>query len=383
MNGCEKNTRTMGQTIRRLRMEQNLTQETLAELLGVTSQAVSKWENNVELPDIAQIVPLAGVFGVTTDVLFGLDPTTAETEVQTILRNAQRQKIYGSVDSYLAAYDHIAVGLRRYPGNLMLLTESIALGESLSLPENGWLYSGERAADIAAETIRRARLVIAYTKNINEAFRARQILIHQLVLAGRYTEALEEAEKYPERTDFTANSHKAYIRAAAGDTRDAIVCVSTELDYSLQAFENNAVTLAKACYAAGAYADAAIVYERYLAAMDALFDGNPAPYHDFDSGDCYILLAQSYLAMGERDRAMDCVEKAIDSCIARMEPDRAHISPFLRHSASGWAYAPLSPETVRVKCAEKLASPEIAPLTGDARFAALQKRIEKLSSRGA
>ena len=47
MNGCEKATRTMGQTIRRLRMEQNLTQETLAELLGVTSQAVSKWENGM------------------------------------------------------------------------------------------------------------------------------------------------------------------------------------------------------------------------------------------------------------------------------------------------------------------------------------------------
>ena len=39
----------MGQTIRRLRMEQNLTQETLADLLGVTSQAVSKWENEYSL----------------------------------------------------------------------------------------------------------------------------------------------------------------------------------------------------------------------------------------------------------------------------------------------------------------------------------------------
>ena len=65
MNECEKNTRSMGQTIRRLRIEQNLTQETLAELLGVTSQAISKWENNVGLPDIAQIVPLAGVSCMT------------------------------------------------------------------------------------------------------------------------------------------------------------------------------------------------------------------------------------------------------------------------------------------------------------------------------
>ena len=368
----------MGQTIRRLRIEQKLTQETLAELLGVTSQAISKWENNVGLPDIAQIVPLAGVFGVTTDVLFGLDSTTEETEVQTILRDAHGKEIYGDVDSYLAAYDHIASGLRRYPGNLTLLKESIALGESLSLPENGWIYAGERAADIAADTIRRARLVIAYTKNIDDAFRARQILIYQLVAAKRYTEAMDEAEKYPERTDFTANSHKAFIRSAAGDAQDAIEYVSTEIDYSLQILECNTVTLAKAYYAAGSYADAAVVYERYFAAMDALLDGNPPPYYDFDSGDCYILLAQAYLAMGERDRAMDCVEKAIDNCIARMNPDREHISLFIRQSKSGWAYRPISREAVRVICTEKLASSEIAPLIGDTRFTALQKRVENL-----
>ena len=130
MNGHETIPRTMGQTIRRLRMEQNLTQETLAELLGVTAQAVSKWENEAGMPDISQIVPLAGVFSVTTDVLFGLDPTTAETEVQKILRDARSMEIYGRGESYLAAYDHIAMGLRRYPGNLVLLTESIARGES-------------------------------------------------------------------------------------------------------------------------------------------------------------------------------------------------------------------------------------------------------------
>ena len=112
--------------------------------------------------------------------------------------------------------------------------------------------------------------------------------------------------------------------------------------------------------------------------MDALFEGKPAPYYDFDSGDCYMLLAQAYLAMGERERAMDCVEKAIDNCIARLEPDREHISLFIRQSKINWAFTPVSREVVRVKCMEKLASPEIAPLKGDARFTALQKRVEKL-----
>ena len=189
---------------------------------------------------------------------------------------------------------------------------------------------------------------------------------------------MEEAEKYPERVDFTANYHKAFIGMASGNPNDALRAIGTEIDYSLQAFEMDTVLLAKAYYATGRFEDAVTVYERYFAAMDVLFDGNPVPYYDFDSGDCYLLLAQTYLALEKRERAMDCVEKAIDSCIARMAPDREHISPFLRHSALGWAYAPLSRETVRMKCMEKLSSPEIAPLIGETRYTALQDRIESL-----
>ena len=73
-------TTPVGQTIRRLRKERGLTQEELAEQ-RVTAQAVSKWENETGMPDISQIVPLAGVFGVSTDVIFGLDTTTAGEDV--------------------------------------------------------------------------------------------------------------------------------------------------------------------------------------------------------------------------------------------------------------------------------------------------------------
>ena len=71
---------SIGKTIRRLRKERGLTQEELAERLNITSQAVSKWESESGMPDISQIVPLASVFGVSTDVLFGLDTTTEASE---------------------------------------------------------------------------------------------------------------------------------------------------------------------------------------------------------------------------------------------------------------------------------------------------------------
>ncbi|MBQ4563289.1 MAG: helix-turn-helix domain-containing protein [Lachnospiraceae bacterium] len=62
---------SIGSTIKCLRKAMGVTQEELAGSLGVTYQAVSKWENDTTLPDIMMIPALATYFGVTTDELFG------------------------------------------------------------------------------------------------------------------------------------------------------------------------------------------------------------------------------------------------------------------------------------------------------------------------
>ena len=80
---------TMGQIIRQLRLERGMTQEELAEILGVTFQAVSKWENDTGMPDISQVVPLAHVFGVSTDMLFGVSYKNSRDEVMKIFKKAQ------------------------------------------------------------------------------------------------------------------------------------------------------------------------------------------------------------------------------------------------------------------------------------------------------
>ena len=65
---------TVGRRVNALRRERGMTQEQLAERLGVSYQAVSKWANGQACPDIALLPVLAGVFGVTVDNLFGLEP---------------------------------------------------------------------------------------------------------------------------------------------------------------------------------------------------------------------------------------------------------------------------------------------------------------------
>ena len=105
---------TMGQIIKRLRKERNFTQEELAEQLGVTCQAVSKWENDSGLPDISQVVPLSVVFGVSTDVLFGRYNANDEATIDDIIKEAKvplktDNNNYSEVDCYNVLTDAFGI----------------------------------------------------------------------------------------------------------------------------------------------------------------------------------------------------------------------------------------------------------------------------------
>lgn len=64
---------TLGKRIVAHRKRLGMTQDSLAEQLGVTAQAVSKWENDQSCPDIAMLPKLAEIFGITIDELLGIE----------------------------------------------------------------------------------------------------------------------------------------------------------------------------------------------------------------------------------------------------------------------------------------------------------------------
>ena len=67
---------SLSANIKKLRLEKNLTQEQLSAKLGVSSQAVSKWETSETYPDGALLVPLANELEVSLDELFGNESVT-------------------------------------------------------------------------------------------------------------------------------------------------------------------------------------------------------------------------------------------------------------------------------------------------------------------
>ncbi len=104
----------IGEVIRRLRKERDLTQEELAEQIGVTSQAISKWENNTGMPDISQIVPLAGFFGVSTDTLFDYCSEDKKREIEEYRKRAQQLNNKGMTPELIELWRE---ALGKYPGD--------------------------------------------------------------------------------------------------------------------------------------------------------------------------------------------------------------------------------------------------------------------------
>ncbi len=75
----------LGNNIKKYRKEKDMTQEELADYLGVSSQAVSRWENGTTYPDIELIPVLANLFDISTDVLFDMKQTEKEIAATAVL----------------------------------------------------------------------------------------------------------------------------------------------------------------------------------------------------------------------------------------------------------------------------------------------------------
>ena len=107
----------LGEKIKALRKQKNLSQEVFANYLGVSFQAVSKWENGITLPDVTMIPAIASFFGVTTDELFDFNLYEIEKSVEAIVD--EYRKCLN--DNKEKAEQILRDGLKKYPGNDILL----------------------------------------------------------------------------------------------------------------------------------------------------------------------------------------------------------------------------------------------------------------------
>lgn len=305
---------TMGQIIRRLRKERNLTQEELAEQIGVTFQAISKWENDAGMPDISQVVPLATVFNVSTDVLFGICGTNDSEEVKKILELAQSKITYPVTRECIKQkYDELQKGLQKYPSNTVLLSNSLEAGISLAYPEND-IFDAENGEEIYKECVRQANIVIKYGKNTTDILRAHMIMVLLHSAYGNFEAAKTHANEFPWRADMTIHEMWAYIAHFEKDFQNENVHYQNDFMYHFEAMLDDLMSIAVSYHYLGEYQNTEYTFLRMLDIINIIFKEEEIMprVHCRERGDIYFLLAVLYLEQNREEDAMRMIERMVE-----------------------------------------------------------------------
>lgn len=385
------NQQSMGQIIRRLRKERGLTQEEMAEQLNISSAAVSKWESGVGMPDISQIVPLANLFGVPTDVLFGVYGTGYEEEVK-----ARLEEIFRMSDNCpdgqegptaLAILDKYREIMRRYPNHPTVLTNAIAFAQ-MALSQNGddlkALIGDAGVSNLEGEIARWAELVIKYSADEDAVLFAKRALIDLCVRRQNWDRAYELADGFPKEIFDLRGIRMADLRYRAGQTEAERAQRCQNIRDLAAQLGVEAAALGNLYLRQGKYADALYCYRFLGDTVEAIYrEEEYRPPFCYDDFPLYRFPAYCLMKLGREQEAADILAKGVDFILAQDRhfnqkgtPDTPLLADCVfRYGYDGDArYGDLS------RRLNRLVSPEdFAPLSGNPTYQSLLARIQSLN----
>ncbi len=183
----------IGKRIKELRKKNDLTQEKLADFLGVTYKSVSKWECGITTPDISMIGPLTKILNVSSDELLGLNPESIDKRRAELEEELHQAWINGGeLDGFELVYKALEKIVREYPGDMKILCD-FAYAVS-----NRALHLENREEEIQ-KAIRHFETVIENTEDENVKLSAINGITQSLSFIGRYEEARNYADLVPDR----------------------------------------------------------------------------------------------------------------------------------------------------------------------------------------
>lgn len=128
----------IGEVIRKYRKSADMTQEEMANRLGVTAPAVNKWENGNSYPDITLLAPIARLLGISTDELLSYHEELSSEEIQALVRTADNKF---QTENYEDVFHWIKKELEKYPNCDQLIWQMAVMLDAnrlmKGLPDSG------------------------------------------------------------------------------------------------------------------------------------------------------------------------------------------------------------------------------------------------------
>ena len=178
---------SIGETIRRLRRQKDLTQEEVAAHLGVSFQSVSKWERGDGYPDITMLPALSNYFGVSVDELLGTGEIEKKEKYDEINRKWAANNKSGAHRENVALMRR---SLKSYPNDALLLVQLTTSLEKLDgTPEEKRRY--------LQESIAVQEQILRYGEDSEVRGATMYNICHAYWKLGEHEKALAQARKLP------------------------------------------------------------------------------------------------------------------------------------------------------------------------------------------
>ncbi len=310
----------IGNKIKQFRKMYNRTQENMAQALGVTSQAISRWENGTGYPDIEYIPSIANYFGVTIDTLFGYDGDRTE-KIRSILNHAAEMEAAETEPS--ECLDYMRLAAAEFPA-----TDEITLRLANTLMRCGWQYHG--AASLSGREKKDDGTLEEWSHPDYEHNCANKYWQEALTLYESLLETTDASDIREEATDnvlmlyWEFGNHSALAKLAAKaphlrHSRELILARDESYNYRAGALMIVLQTLKDLMFSTvkawrSQTENNIRECEQIIAMYQHIFeDGRCGRYHE-DLYELYARLTYYYWQNGEKDKAMDTLAHSKEHC---------------------------------------------------------------------
>ncbi|MGN0611521.1 MAG: helix-turn-helix domain-containing protein [Ruminiclostridium sp.] len=183
----------LGENLKKFRLKRELTQEQLADVLGVSAQAVSRWENGMTYPDITLLPTIANYFEITLDELMGMEDFKSEEQLKKLIAQLDENGSKGLI------YENILLlrdAVKTYPTNYQL---QFRLVQQLTFCQykNGRGLSEEEQISLNCEAAEIGNRILSHCTDGVIINKTTQQLCYIYSSLGEKDKAIEYATKLP------------------------------------------------------------------------------------------------------------------------------------------------------------------------------------------
>ena len=290
----------LAENIRAFRKERSLTQEQLAEALGVTAGAVYKWEAKLSIPELELIIQMADFFDTSVDVLLGYEVKDNRLEA-TVKRLQEYRRIKDQ--NGLAEAEK---ALKKYPHSFRIVNESAALYRAFGFD------SGDKALFYRAlELLEQSRLLLPQNDDPQ---------ISEQTIWGRIAQTylgLDETDKAIEllkahNADGVYSPQIGHFLAQSDHVEEAVPFLSEALVKSLSDLINTIIGYFIVYLDRGDHASAQAILNWGTGLLLGLREEDKPNYFDRVSAVLLAALAGSQFLSGQGGEARDTLKKSAE-----------------------------------------------------------------------